>query len=174
MESKVPAHMLDQQRAVENEIREAFKGVSRAGGVSWNEAEVIDGYGTDSERAAARASDTDQSWEELVDDANWDGDRTYGAFNFLDSIGYRYYIAPAMIQCARQGCGEFVAYALTKPYKCEGFTESQARATARFLRFMIDVHVAVNDHIYGAVWRRAYESHWREWDSASGQVAGSG
>ena len=101
-----------------------------------------------------------------MDDPRWDHEVGGGGFSFLDLIGFRYYIAPAMIRCAREGSGEFVAYALTmdNDYRrrvLDGINNPQARAIARFIRFMIAVHEARDDEIYGEVWRKAYDSHWR-------------
>jgi hypothetical protein len=76
-------------------IKDAFGNVSRQGGVSWTETEVLDMYGTDAERKAARAKDTDRRWTELID-----GDGFFecgiGGFCFLDPIGFRYYLPAAI------------------------------------------------------------------------------
>lgn len=47
MTSFVPKHLEEEQAAVEAQIRAAFKGVTRDGGVSWSEAESIDMYETE-------------------------------------------------------------------------------------------------------------------------------
>ena len=154
-------------RAVEAQIREAFKGVSRAGGVSWSESVADDRY--DPHRAEARALDTEQRWEDLVDDPSWDHQPGIGGFNFLDPIGYRYYIAPAMIRCIRKRCGEFVSYALGidgdfKRGRVSLVDARQAHVIARFVRFMIAVHAAADDEIYGRAWRDAYLGYWKDYD----------
>jgi hypothetical protein len=164
MEPREPEDLDSEQQAVEGAIRAAFKGVSREGGISWSEAEVIDGYGSMSERVAARTRDTERTWEELVDDPDWNGDRSYGGFAFLDPIGFRYYIAPAMIQGARQRWGEYVAYALARPSDCAELTEEQSRAVARFLRFMVRARKADDDETYAEVWQQAYDAHWHQYD----------
>src|SRR5262245_4001453 len=110
---EIPAHLKSEQTAVEAEIREAFKGVGRDGGVSWTESINVDlPHGYEDDRAAARAKDVEKCWEDLVDDPAWRHDMGVGGFNFLDPIGYRYYIAPAMIRCAREGGCESTGYAL--------------------------------------------------------------
>lgn len=166
MNPGIPEHLLEEQRAVESAIRTAFARASRAGGVSWSEADVIDDCGSAEDRAAARRRDTDTSWQSLVDDPRWDHEVGVGGFCFLDPIGFRYYIAPAMIRCSRTGSGEFIAYALTmdSDYSrrvLDAVNTPQARAVARFVRFMIAVHEATGDDIYGAAWQKAYDSHWR-------------
>lgn len=166
----VPAQLRDQQHAVESMIRQAFHGVSREGGTTWSEAEVIDDYGTEEEQITARAADTESCWEDLVEDATWDEEAGVGGFPFLDEVGFCYYIAPAMIRCARRGGGEFVSYALQScshwAERSSPLTKEQMAATARFIRFMIDTHTVINDRIYGEPWQIAYK-YWRKWDDNS-------
>ena len=80
------------KNALIEEIIAAFDGVSREGGVSMSEAEVIDDYGDAGERYMARQEDTDTRWEEITIEqltGMW-------ASIFLDSIGFRYYM-PAFL-----------------------------------------------------------------------------
>jgi hypothetical protein len=169
MAFQVPDRLRAEQRAVEAEIREAFRGVSRGGGVSWTESMSVDAREDPEECEQARRQDTDQSWEELVDDPAWEPEIMVGGFNFLDDIGIRYYIGPAMIRCTRTACGEFVGYALTDKINGDTdlFTERQAGAIARFIRFMIAVHAARNDNIYGKIWHRAYRAAWYQRDAGN-------
>lgn len=172
MSWKVPERFRDEQAAVEAQIREAFRGVTREGGVSWSEAKVVDLYGYDHERVAARAKDTERRWEDLVDDRAWEHEVGVGGFNFLDSIGYRYYIAPAMIRCIRRGGGEFISYALRidndfkRDLACL-INPKQAHAIARFVRLMVAIHADAGDDIYGPAWTDAYTSHWRAFDKGN-------
>lgn len=171
-----PERLIDEQREVEAQIREAFRGVSRAGGISWSESVVIDSLGSERERAAAREADREASWEELVDDPAWIEEPALGGFNFLDSVGYAYYVAPAMIRCARRGWGEFVCQALTISGEYSHdlarlITPKQAAAIARFLRFMIAWHNARGDTIGGENWRHAYKVHWRAMDPGNPRQA---
>jgi hypothetical protein len=164
--SDIPAHLQPEQRAVESQVRTAFHGVNRVEGVSWSESFVVDGFGSEADCRSARASDTEKSWEDLVDDPAWEDQPGTGGFNFLDAIGFRYYLAPAMIRCSRCGAGEFVGYALEvdsdfRRNQIALFTPEQKYATARFLRFMIAVHHAVGDDVYGPGWEYAYRSYWK-------------
>lgn len=168
----MPAPDLETERqAVEAAIRAAFAGVDRAGGVSWTEADVIDDWGTDEERAEARALDKERSWESLVDDPTWDHEIGGGRFSFLDPIGFRYYMAPAMIRCARSGHGEFTSYALSvdgnfKRRLVSLFTPAQASATARFIRYMIRVDSrSAEDPL--EEWKIAYRLYWKDFDRGS-------
>lgn len=69
--------------AVEALVFEAFKGVTREGGVSWHEAEAIDFQVSDEEWDEARALDTEKSWEELLDDEKWRNQAGEWAWPFL-------------------------------------------------------------------------------------------
>lgn len=168
--SIIPAALLDESREVEATIRAAFHGVTRVDGVSWTEAEAIDGFKGDEACAAARRLDQDSSWEQLVDDPKWHHEVGVGGFNFLDPIGFRYYIAPAMIRLARGGEGEFVGYALDgvgdfRKSKYELFTRPQLQATARFVRFMAKLHADLWPDPLGSTWEQAYGVFWHHHDS---------
>jgi hypothetical protein len=79
-------------------VHEAFAGVSRRGGISWNEAQAIDdhGYADDKARAAARARDTEATWTDLVADAHWRPSPT--GFTFLDARSMPYYFAASLVR----------------------------------------------------------------------------
>lgn len=92
----------EERGAVEDAIRSAFAEITRSGGTSWGDAEVADNlYVTDDEAEAIRASGRETSWRDLVDDASWLF--SSDTFCFLDSVGFRYYLAPSMIRCLRAG-----------------------------------------------------------------------
>lgn len=166
----MPTPDLERERvAVEAAIRTAFKGVDRAGGVSWSESRVIDNSGTPEQKATARAADTEQYWEALVDDPSWNDEPGVGGFNFLDPVSFRYYMAPAMVRCVRRGHGDFISYALTirsdfKRGLISKFTNAQLRTTARFIDFM---HRAEPPNMYGGEWDDAYKSYWQALDHDS-------
>ena len=69
-------------------IHAAFCGVSR-GEITIHEAEVIDGYGPVTKRAAARRFDTDQCWEEVPDKHV---EECPNALNHLDPQSWWYYL----------------------------------------------------------------------------------
>lgn len=83
-------------------IRTAFKGVSRAGGVSWSETDIIDDYGTMEQRLIARASDEDEDWEDVVLSKKFAYQWHRGSFCFLDAIGFKYYLPAAMCQSLQE------------------------------------------------------------------------
>ncbi len=163
----VPEHLMAEQRAVEAEIRRAFRGVTREGGVSWSEADVIDDYGTGEERAAARARDTEGRWEELVEDGRIQLGNT--RFCFLDAIGFRYYIAPAMILLAR-GAEDYVCqltFRVDGPHELsqvELLNEEQRGVVARFLRLMMKADKGRGDLDGERRWREVLDRYWRQWE----------
>lgn len=149
------------------QIYEAFKGVTRAGGISWSETFVIDDYGSEEECAAARARDTDTKWEELVDDPGWVLYDGIGGFSFIDTIGFRYYLPAAMIRCIRSGeeTGS-LCFHLTLPpegdklrdwsaQKWSLLDRKQRLAVKRFVRYMEAVVP-----FFAHSWREAHESYW--------------
>ena len=75
------------------EVRTAFDGVAREGGVSLSEAWVIDDRGSAKERAEARQQDTEARWQDVSEE-----DIAYGSvcLHFFDAVGFRYYL-PAYI-----------------------------------------------------------------------------
>ncbi len=159
----VPERLVEEQRAVEAEIRRAFRGVTREGGVSWSEADVVDDYGTDEERAAARARDKESCWEELVEDGAIHLGST--RFCFLDAIGFRYYIAPAMILLAR-GADDYVCQLTFRVDGPHGEAQvgllnvEQRGVVARFLRFMMKVEEGRGDLDQVRKWGEVLEMYW--------------
>lgn len=90
------AALAAERDAMLDEIRRVFADVTREGGVSWSEADVIDGNGTAKAMSAARAACKDRGWTELAADESWAIHPGWGGFAFLDPIGFRYYLPAAM------------------------------------------------------------------------------
>lgn len=167
----------DQERerdALIAEIHAAFADVSREGGVSWSETRVLDMYGSDEERSAARAQDTDRNWSDLVDDPEWN-ESGIGGFSFLDPIGHRYYLPAAMIRTMRDEWNDVLSFTLTMPQNYANpkhalrpgnhFLEQwalldvhQRRCVARFIRHMM--HRDGEHSHESSEWREAYDSYW--------------
>ena len=175
-EMLLSADEIDRERPLLTaEIHAAFKDVSRDGGVSWSESDVIDGYGSDEERAAARARDKDASWTQLVDDQHWNPDRGIGGFSFMDAIGFRYYLPAAMIRCIRSGYDEGIQFHLDAGGSTEelraynigqlsALDMRQRQCVASFIRYMIAVSALQDDHEHydAKAWLAALDSYWAE------------
>lgn len=82
-----PQRLLDQ-------IASAFAGVELGDGVSLHESAVIDNYGTDEERLAARTLDEKHDWHKVIDDPELTllFSLGYGGLCFLDAEGFRFYL----------------------------------------------------------------------------------
>ncbi|MFG0282814.1 MAG: DUF6714 family protein [Phycisphaerales bacterium JB039] len=156
-------------------LESAFRNASRAGGVSWSEAGVMDSYGSEEDRAEARASDTDRRWMELVDDPEWDPEEGWGSacFHFLDPIGFRYYLAAWMMRILRRSSSGYgLIYHLTLPddeqsrrsqvEQWSALDRKQRLFVTRFLRFKVAETEAqlAGFPMDSADWRRAVDSYW--------------
>lgn len=76
-----------------NQIVESFVRVTLGNGVSVREADVIDGYGTESERAAARERDEIHDWQRIPDE---DIENHSSVLCFMDDDGLRFHLPAYM------------------------------------------------------------------------------
>lgn len=169
MADPLPPNLLAEHTNLVAEIHDAFRGVTRVGGVSWTETYAIDDYEGPDECAAARALDREPGWEHLVDDPKWLTEQLAGGITFLDAIGFRYYIAPLMLRAMRERSGDFLASSLTlkEEAECAELSRSQWRllndrqslCIARFLQFM-DAVEDLEDLPCGQ-WEQALNRYWR-------------
>ncbi len=162
----IPGRFKPEQDAVEALIRRAFHGVTREGGISWSEADELSCCADEATLAAARAMDVDRRWEGLVDDPSWRHNTGGDQWLWLDAIGFRYYLAPALIRCTREGGDESLVLAMQiygeeKEQQVRLLTQSQKHAAARFVRLMTAIETLDS---YSNPWSLAYRLHWRRWD----------
>jgi len=132
-------------------IESAFAGVSRAGGVSLHETEVIDRYGDKEAARRAQARDRDRCWQEVPheDLAEVCG---VGGICFFDLIGWRYYLPAYMTWFVSGGdtshslAAEYLIYALRPrhleldPYhltRYQTLDAQQAAAVVQFLQYVV-------------------------------------
>lgn len=80
-------------------IQAAFAGVPRGNGITWHEAEELDNYATEAERASARGLDVDTNWNEVAPELL---DDLPSAVHFLDGSGFRYYLPAFMVSDTRR------------------------------------------------------------------------
>ncbi len=130
-------------------ISEAFSSVTRSGGVSLHEADVIDDYGSDEDRTEARKLDRDRTWQDVP---SADIERFSWVLSFMDPIGFRYYL-PAYMTWALKNYRnsnsasiDHAIYSLTPSDKVDiaewqeerfnAFSASQAQAIKSFLHYM--------------------------------------
>lgn len=138
------------------QIRAAFASVTRLGGVSLHEADVIDGYGSPQQRNAARKLDTDRVWWEVPET---DIERYHWILPFLDATGFRYYVpaymtwALAHYEYSESVSGDMTIYALDcgegrndqRLQYFQLFSREQSEAVCAFLRFMEDYSAGMAD-----------------------------
>lgn len=85
--------------SIENAVRaieEAFGGVRLGDGISLVEADIIDAYGSDSERAEARSRDEKDDWTRIPDDLI---EKCPDVLCFMDAAGLRFHL-PAYMRFA--------------------------------------------------------------------------
>ena len=155
-----------QRAALIRQIRTAFADVTRLGGVSLHEADVIDDYGSRRQRKAARELDKDHAWWEVPDA---DMERYHWILSFLDATGFRYYIPAYMSWILKNydrndsASVDFTLYALDCGESLNDrrrqyfrlFNREQSTAVCAFLRFMAGdtAGMADCDAAYGALKR---------------------
>lgn len=175
---------LEQRRvAILAEIEAAFRSASRRGGVSWTETGAIDSYGSEHDRADARALDQDKHWSEVVADPDWNPEeQNWGGFSFLDAIGYQYYLPAFMTRFLQGRPGPKMFYAIMfggndlddsrSRNKYEKFNTRQLRCVAAFVRFAADHQKWLNStdpsaFVHNMPWQGLYDAGWRRFDSLS-------
>jgi hypothetical protein len=143
------AYIAAEHAALIEEIRCAFADVDRIDGVSLREAEVLDGYGSVWEQAAARELDIDDHWTAVSDR---DLQRYGNKLNFLDTIGLRYYLPAYMSWMLRlhpdygPSAESSLLFILTRcdprdgwwVQRSKAFSPAQNAVICRFLEFLSD------------------------------------
>lgn len=169
----LPQHLTAERDALVADIHEAFRGVTRVGGRSWRDAYRSDYVGlAPNDRQLLEIPDNDRSWEDLVAGLAWeDDDLGGGGFTFLDAVGFRYYLAPAMIRCVHRGYGNVLPQKLKVPDPGEPLrdltlpqlsllNEEQCRVVANFLQFMLTLDLLKGSEISQSDWGIALNSFW--------------
>ncbi len=138
----------ERKTALMKSITAAFLDVERGSGVSLHEADVIDDYGSNEERAAARLLDPEERWQDVPE---IEIARHHSRISFLDAEGFCYY-APAYMLWALKyhktpgSASDFVFHAFNpRPntdlhkYKMDRFalfTMKQSQAICGFFQFI--------------------------------------
>jgi len=153
------------------DIHVAFAGVVRGKhGISWKECEALDNYESNEACEAARRSDPDMAWSDLVEDTDWDPFPGIGGFSFINVQGFRYYLPPTMIRFLRGNNSEwFPGHLLgsisrfVDPHMCPPlWSEPQLQSIARFIAFMArhDAECRVFPDEPNP-WTEAISKHWQ-------------
>ena len=158
-----------EQDRVEALIRAAFAGVTRDGGVSWAQS-ILNDEEYPCEPPDKPPQDNDTCWEDLLDDPRWKIHGPLGGFGDLDAVGWRYYIAPAMIRCLREPDPKLAPYLTTSEYfraHTAMITAQQALAIIAFLRLMCAISDSSEAGFEG-VYLREYFNALRSWHDSHG------
>lgn len=148
-------------------VQAAFGGVTRVeGAISWSECGAIDNNKSEEVCLAARLSDTDTHWSQLVDDPDWWPFPGIGGFAFINSEGFQYYLPPTMIRFLRGENEEWFPGHLLGSidrfvYVGPGspWTRDQLACIARFIAFMAR-HDECIDEDDPNPWTEALERRW--------------
>jgi hypothetical protein len=129
-----------------NEIVDAFADVLLGNGVSLREADLIDGYGTDRERAAAREQDEHSDWQRIPDE---DIENHSSVLCFMDDEGLRFHLPAYMRYTLRRYresesmSTDFTIYRLSDPACIERLlvylTDHQVNAIKSFLNACLEI-----------------------------------
>jgi len=84
--------MLERQRQLLESIEAAFANVQLGEGVSLHETEVLDMYGSDEERLAARSRDEQHDWRRLIHSPDLIEVCGIGGLSFYDPEGLRFHL----------------------------------------------------------------------------------
>lgn len=149
-------------------IEAAFEGVRR-GTITLHEAEVIDAYGTEAERRAARARDTEEDWRDVPDSSIA---ACPDALTFVDPESWRFYL-PAYMRFGLRHLKErhnqaldHAIYSLAKGedaslarYKLERFRTLSAEQ-AGAVRSFLELATANDAYCDAVVAKEALETYW--------------
>lgn len=132
--------MIDNAQGVIECIERAFADVRLEEGISLREAEVIDDYGTDEQRANAREEDEKDDWRKLSDDSVA---HYYWCPAFFDAKGLRFHLPAYMCFALRHyndsaspSIDQAIIFSKSAGGQFDLLTVSQKEAVLRFLEFM--------------------------------------
>lgn len=137
-------------------IEAAFAGVERGNGVTIHEAREIDRHSSRAERIAARALDTECSWQDVPSEALRRNDQY---LVFLDAEGMRFYLPALMLQYLRgdEAVGDELVAALcvrNAPDKTfDILNGEQSHAVWAFLQHVAETDVYIEEDIHDACTR---------------------
>lgn len=187
IEEATLAELEAERQKVLKEIEGAFETVVRGDGISWSESEIIDLYGSESQRRMARRKDREHGWKSLLDNLEWNPEVGVGGFVFLDAAGFRYYLPAAMARCLREKEGwltfERLSHSLnwSVPQLHKDNLE-QSRLLDLRQRQCVALFLVYSSHRYAAErgneegwwapldqneWAKALENHWNRYLSFS-------
>lgn len=157
------------------EIHWAFGGQGRSkDAVSWNESTLVDNNRSDAECLAARKTDTDTHWSQLIKNPDWHPFPGIGGFAFLNVEGCQYYLPAVMVRFL-EDCEDprwYTGHLMhlidlhTEHEKALKWSPRQLRSIARFIAFMSihDENVEMELELGEPnPWAEALDERWRQY-----------
>lgn len=173
-------NQLSQEDIVERDeiiqdIHWAFGGQGRSkAAVSWNETVARDRYNSESECLAARKTDTDTHWSQLIKSPDWYPFPGIGGYPFLNAEGCQYYLPAVMVRFL-EDCEDprwYTAHLMewidfhTQQDQISKWPHQQLRSIARFIAFMSihDENVEMELELGEPnPWAEALDRRWRQY-----------
>lgn len=149
----------DVAEAVRRRIREAFRTVRLEDGIGLFEAQVIDDYGSDAERAKARSADEKHDWTLL---SRNDLRICHSSLSFFDAKGMRFHLPAFMLADIDGEFGFNLSFHLAldlEPHDRFALLDDRQRDAVRTLLVLMrhdPDHEFEREHIV-----RALEGYWR-------------
>ncbi|HLP83893.1 MAG TPA: DUF6714 family protein [Phycisphaerales bacterium] len=145
-------------------VLQAFKDVTREGGVSWSQTFVMDDYGSDAELAQAAARDRELDWIELSRQGPWNYE--YAMWGFLDAISARYYLAASLLLDLETGRSAHPDLLLTYGPQKESWSlldDHQRAVVAMYMRWKRDIAGLEQSRMEHRNWTRALQAGWDQY-----------
>lgn len=111
----------------------------------------------------AGEKDREKSWEVLIDPEKWKPHPSWGGFHFIDPIGFRYYVAPAMIRMLTDEREAVLRPELLDDDRLGLFAalnSKQSRCIADYLEWMLDSKLESGEMSDASPYESALE-YWR-------------
>jgi hypothetical protein len=124
---------------IKADVRAAFAGVTLGEGIGLLEAQAIDDYKSNAERAASRTKDEKDDWSAIdVDSLN----RCYSSLHFFDAEGLRFHL-PAYLIAELEGNFGFdlhwtLCHSTAGEERFTLLSEPQRKGVVEFLQFVCD------------------------------------
>ena len=118
---------------------------------------------TPREYREAGEKDRERSWDVLVDPEKWKPHPSWGGFSFIDPIGFRYYVAPAMIRMLTIEGEQVLHLSVLErddPELFSALNSRQSRCIASYLEWMLDSKLESGEMSDASPYESALE-YWR-------------
>lgn len=148
-------------------VLQAFKDVTREGGVSWSQTFVMDDYGSASQLAEAAAQDRELDWIELAQQGPWNHESAVcGVWGFLDAISAKYYLAASLLLDLETGrSAHHDLHLIDGPQKNAWslLDDHQRAVVAMYMHWKRDIAGLEQSRVEHRIWTRALQAGWDQY-----------